>query len=94
LACNTLLSHEDPAIGETMAAAFRAEGIEVLERTQASRIAHASGEFILDTNRGEVRADRLLIATGRSPNTFGLNLNKADAAVDERGDLNRHRNAY
>lgn len=87
LARNTLFFHEDPAIGETMTAAFRAEGIEVLERTQASRVLHASGEFIMATNRGEVRAEQVLIATGRSPNTRGLNLKRAGVAVDERGAI-------
>ena len=37
LARNTLFFREDPAIGEAVTAAFRAEGIEVLEHTQASR---------------------------------------------------------
>jgi mercuric reductase len=33
LARNTLFFREDPAIGEAVTAAFRAEGIEVLEHT-------------------------------------------------------------
>lgn len=32
------------------------------------------GKFIVQTNRGTVRGDRLLIATGRAPNTEELNL--------------------
>jgi mercuric reductase len=40
LARNTLFFREDPAIGEAVTAAFRAEGIEVLEHTQASQVAH------------------------------------------------------
>lgn len=87
LARSTLFFHEDLAIGEAMTAVFRAEGIEVLEQTQAGQVSHVSGEFILDTNRGAVRADQLLIATGRSPNTLGLNLKKAGVAVDERGAI-------
>ncbi|MDF5922434.1 mercury(II) reductase [Pseudomonas aeruginosa] len=37
LARSTLFFREDPAIGEAVTAAFRAEGIKVLEHTQASR---------------------------------------------------------
>ncbi len=37
LARSTLFFREDPAIGEAVTAAFRAEGIEVLEHTQASQ---------------------------------------------------------
>ncbi len=85
LARSTLLLREDPAIGEAVTAALRAEGIEVLEYTQASRIAHADGAFALATNRGELRADRLLIATGRAPNTRALNLEAAGVEVTPHG---------
>lgn len=66
LARSTLFFREDPAIGEAITAAFRAEGIDVLEHTQASRVAHTGGEFVLTTGNGELRADRLLVATGAS----------------------------
>ena len=49
LARSTLFFREDPAIGEAVTAAFRMEGIEVLEHTQASQVAHADGEFVLTT---------------------------------------------
>ena len=38
LARSTLFFREDPAIGEAITATFRAEGIEVLEHTQASKV--------------------------------------------------------
>ncbi|SOF00810.1 mercury(II) reductase [Burkholderia sp. OK233] len=87
LARHTLFYQEDPAIGEAVTAAFRAEGIEVLTQTQASQVSHADGEFVLTTNYGEVRADRLLVATGRSPNTGSLNLAGAGVQLDERGAI-------
>ncbi|WP_234729556.1 mercury(II) reductase [Acidocella facilis] len=82
-----LFFREDPAVGEAVAAAFRAEGIEVLGHTQASRIDYQSGEFILATDQGELRAERLLIATGRSPNTRRLNLDVAGVAVNAGGSI-------
>jgi mercuric reductase len=87
LARHTLFYREDPAIGEAVTAAFRAEGIEVLENTQASHISHANGEFVLKTATGELRADRLLVATGRPPNTRGLALEAAGIAVDAQGAI-------
>jgi len=87
LARHTLLYQEDPAIGETVTAAFRAEGIEVLEQTQASHVSHADGKFVLATNHGEVRADQLLVATGRSPNTGSLDLASAGVQLGERGAI-------
>ncbi|MBS2263246.1 FAD-dependent oxidoreductase, partial [Salmonella enterica subsp. enterica serovar Typhimurium] len=76
LARSTLFFREDPAIGEAVTAAFRMEGIEVREHTQASQVAYINGEgdgeFVLTTAHGELRADKLLVATGRAPNTRKL----------------------
>jgi len=85
LARSTLLSRKDPAIGETLIEAFRAEGIEVLTGTQASAVAYLNDEFVLTTEHGDRRADRLLVATGRSPNTHSLDLEVAGITVDAQG---------
>ena len=87
LARSTLFFREDPAIGEAVTAAFRAEGITVLEHTQASQVGHTDGEFVLTTGQGELRADKLLIATGRAPNTRGLALDTAGVAVNAQGAI-------
>lgn len=87
LARNRLFFRDDPAIGEAVTVAFRNEGIDVLERTQASQVSYSNGEFVLATNGGELRADRLLIATGRSPNTRGLNLEAAGVTLAEGGAI-------
>lgn len=87
LARSTLFSRDDPAIGEAVTAAFRAEGIEVLEHTQASRVTYAGGEFVLATEHGELRTDKLLVATGRVPNTRSLNLSAADVKVNAHGAI-------
>ncbi len=87
LARSTLLFREDPAIGQAITAAFRAEGITVLEHTQASRVDHADGAFVLATARGDLRADRLLVATGRTPNTRELDPDAAGVAVNPQGAI-------
>jgi len=78
LARSRFLSSEDPAIGEAMEAAFKRDGIEVLKQTRASRVDYSDNEFIVDTHSdtlsGTLRADQLLVATGRTPNTDTLNL--------------------
>ena len=101
LARHTLLFHEDSLIGETIAAAFRAEGIEVLEHTEASRVDYRNDEFILAIGKGELCADKLLVATGRAPNTLDLNLGAAevtvnanDAIVTDRGMLSSAQGIY
>ncbi|TAL69387.1 MAG: mercury(II) reductase, partial [Burkholderiaceae bacterium] len=87
LARSTLLVREDPAIGEAVTAAFRREGIEVLEQTQASQVAYADGEFVLTTGQGVVAADRLLVATGRAANTHDLALEAAGVTVGAQGAI-------
>lgn len=85
LARSTLLFREDPLIGETLTQGFADEGIDVLKQTQAQSVSHENGQFILRTNRGEVRAERLLVATGRAPNTGALGLEAAGVRTDARG---------
>ena len=87
LARSKLFFREDPAIGAAVTSAFGDEGIQVLEQTQASRVDHVDGEFVLTTHHGELRADQLLIATGRSPNTLGMNLEAAGVKLDADGAI-------
>jgi mercuric reductase len=50
-------------------------------------VAYADREFVLTTGHGEVRADQLLIATGRAPNTRSLNPETAGVKLNERGAI-------
>jgi mercuric reductase len=74
LARSRLLSGEDPAIGEALEEAFNREGIEVQKKAHMSRVNYSHEEFVLETSAGILRADQLLVATGRTPNTEALNL--------------------
>ena len=85
LARNRLLFRGDPYIGAAITAAFTGEGIRVLDHTQTQSVAFQNGEFVLSTNHGEVKSEKLLVATGRAPNTQALNLEAAGVNVDERG---------
>ncbi len=87
LARGTLLTREDPAVGAAISAVFRDEGIRVLTHTQASRVEHADGVFTLQTSQGDIHAERLLVATGRAPNTGELNLAAAGVELDARGAI-------
>jgi mercuric reductase len=87
LARSTLFFREDPAIGAAIEEAFGAEGLTVLTHTQATQVSYEGGEFLLVTNRGQVRADRLLVATGRTPNTGDLNLETIGITRDARGAI-------
>ena len=85
LARRTLLFREDPLIGATLARVFADEGIDVIAHTEAQAVRYGAGEFVLKTNRGELRAEKLLVATGRSANTARLDLQAAGVRVDTTG---------
>ncbi len=87
LARSTLLSREDPQIGATLKEVFEGEGIRVLTHTVPTAVSHTGDEFVLATVAGEIRGDRLLVATGRTPNTKALALEKAGVATDGRGAI-------
>ena len=87
LARHTLLFREDPLIGQMLAQTFATEGISVMENTQPQSVAHENGEFVITTDHGALRADKLLVATGRAPNTADLDLGQAGVKVAERGAI-------
>ena len=81
MARSTLLSKEDPAIGEALVSVFEAEGARVLLHTLPESVVHDGQAFVLSSKAGEIRADRLLVATGRQPNTDRLDLDKAGVKI-------------
>jgi mercuric reductase len=83
----TLLSKEDPAIGEGLKAALEEEGMRVLTNTAVKSVRFDGRTFELETGAGNVSGDRLLIATGRKPNTAGLELARAGVATDASGAI-------
>ncbi|GAB1233148.1 mercury(II) reductase [Ferrigenium sp. UT4] len=87
VARHSLMSRADPAIGATLFEVFHAEGISILSNTLAHEVSHENGEFVLLTDQGEVRAERLLIATGRVPNTHSLCLDGVGVALNEQGRI-------
>lgn len=87
LARSRLFSREDPAVGAAITRVFRDEGMEILEDTEASRVTHADGMFHIETPRGEITADRLLVATGRTANTRALNLEGVGVDTGRSGEV-------
>ncbi|MET7698326.1 NAD(P)/FAD-dependent oxidoreductase [Streptomyces sp. NPDC005485] len=69
-----LLSQEEPEAGELAARALRADGVTVLTGVRARQVSHDGAEFrvLLDGVADPVRAERLLVATGRQVELAGL----------------------
>lgn len=84
-----LLSDEDAAITEALRAALEGEGIEIHTNTAATRVERVGDEVVVHVRQesldGELRAERLLIAAGRQPNTQGLGLGALGVALTPRG---------
>ncbi|MBL8271172.1 mercury(II) reductase, partial [Steroidobacter sp.] len=87
IARSTLLSREDPAIGDALGQVFADEGIQVLRQTQTHAVACENNEFVLDTSAGTLRGDALLIATGRTPNIEALNLDGIGVRTGKGGGI-------
>lgn len=82
-----LLSRLPEAVGETLAAAFVAEGIEVAQGEVETVEHDARGFHITLRDGGRRAAHHLLVATGRRPNTDELGLEAAGVAVDDHGHI-------
>lgn len=87
LARSTLLTRDDPELGEVLQQAFEAEGIRVLNETHIQRVSYEAGRFIVALGTARIEAERLLVATGRRPNTEGLGLEQAGVTTDRHGAI-------
>ncbi len=87
LARSTLLSSEEPEIGKQLASILEDEGIAVKLHTTFEAVHHDEGQFHLQTNHGKIKGDQLLVATGRTPNTASLGLDKVGIQTDRRGGV-------
>ncbi len=85
VARGSLLSREDPGLGQGLQAIFESEGIRVLTNTSLTKVDHKAGAFTLTTSRGPLTGDRLLVAAGVRPNTQTLDLALAGVQWDARG---------
>jgi pyruvate/2-oxoglutarate dehydrogenase complex dihydrolipoamide dehydrogenase (E3) component len=81
-----LLPREPRPLGEGVAEALRAEGV-VLRLGEAPVAARRDGgEYVLDfADGGELRGDRLLVATGRRPRVDDIGLETVGVRPDPRG---------
>ena len=85
-----LLPAADPAAAEVISQVFAAEGVTVRTGSAVeiiSSIPNGSGCLLRLRDSAEVAAEKLLVATGRTPNTPDLGLADAGIRLDDRGAL-------
>ncbi|GAB0103500.1 NAD(P)/FAD-dependent oxidoreductase [Nocardia sp. JMUB6875] len=70
-----LLPRDEPEAGELLAKVFEREGIDVRSGVRGSAVRHDGREFTLELDNGEsLRAERLLVATGRRTDLAALGI--------------------
>jgi mercuric reductase len=87
-----LLAHGyEPQLGQATTRIFEEEGITVITNAAVTAVRSAENAISVATRVAGVdrewRAERLLIATGRRPNTDDIGLEAAGIAVDEKGEV-------
>lgn len=79
---------EEPEISAAFARILEDDGASVIPNARITLVARADGRIELTGDLGgrtQLVADRVLVATGRRPNTDGLGLDAAGVKVDPRG---------
>ena len=84
-----LLSAYEPEIGLALGEILQDEGVDVRTRAQASRVRRDGPGVVVTAEiagqEQEVAAARVLVATGRRPNTSGIGLEDVGVRLDDRG---------
>ncbi len=82
-----LARREEPEIADAVRAAFARDGITVVEHTVPIEARRDGNEVVVTTTERELRAEQLLVATGRQPRTEGLGLDAVGVAVGASGEV-------
>jgi len=81
-----LVGREEPRASAVLAAALSAAGVRVLTLLKVTQASTVAGDVeLMVSGVGPLRADRMLVATGRRLNTAGLGLQHAGERLDEQG---------
>jgi mercuric reductase len=84
-----ILPEHEPAIADALTEYLRQEGLAVVTGVQPLAIRQEAGEKVvtaeIDGQRREFRAEQVLMAVGRTPNTQELNLEAAGVKLDAAG---------
>ncbi len=77
--------HTEPELAAVMRRVFAEDGITVIEEHAITADPLEGGVVVTTVSGARVEAQRVLVATGRRPDTAALNLPAAGVAVDDRG---------
>ncbi len=86
-----IIPEEEPECSEALQRALEDEGIAILTRAEPREVRKENGNKVVVAkvagNTKEFRADEILMATGRRPNTADLNLDKIGVGLGKSGEV-------
>jgi pyruvate/2-oxoglutarate dehydrogenase complex dihydrolipoamide dehydrogenase (E3) component len=83
-----VLPREPKPLGEALGDALQADGVELCFGQHASRVSKEGDEFVLEFDeRDDMRGDKLLVATGRSPRGRDIGLESVGVEPGEHGEV-------
>jgi mercuric reductase len=86
-----LLRHEDEEVSDALAGYLRDEGLDVRTGVSIHRVGRDGAAYVIETTTNGhleiLRADRLLVATGRRPNTRGFGLEDAGVLLGDHDEI-------
>ncbi|HEC2145067.1 TPA: FAD-containing oxidoreductase [Staphylococcus delphini] len=82
-----ILKKEDEAIAKQVTEDLTQKGIQFVFDAEAEAIQDEADVTKVVTSQGTFEADAVLVATGRKPNTEGLNLEAAGVQLGKRGEV-------
>lgn len=80
-----LAPHTEPELVQVMRRVFEQDGIRLVEEHAVTATADESGVTVTTASGTRVDGQRVLVATGRRPDTTALNLTAAGVETDDRG---------
>ena len=87
IARSTLLSKEDPVIGAALQDILEQESMRILTHEEIKSVQHDGKAFHVVLGNETISGDRLLVATGRKPNTSRLDLHRVGVVMDANGAI-------
>ncbi|MFE0801365.1 mercury(II) reductase [Streptomyces sp. NPDC058812] len=86
-ALERLAPFEEPEVSAVIEDVFADEGIVVRTGTTVTAVRRDSDDYVLDTTAEDLRAEQLLMATGRRPVTADLNLERVAVKTGALGEV-------
>lgn len=84
---DVIMPREDREVADLALQDLQDKGISVHTNVETTAFSNEGDSTIVHTNHGKFKADAVLLATGRKPNTDGLGLENTDVKMGQRGKV-------